>query len=171
MSRDHAGEARRFRTDLARIDLPATGAVRAPGEAIGTFAVECAMDELAEELGLDPIELRRRNEPARDPTTGKRFSTRRLLDCYEEGARRFGWDERNPAPRSRSQGSSSEGEWLVGFGVGPAAKPVKIVYDAITDGVYSTISHTMTTAAPIAGSPQTMARETKAAVAMSRSLA
>jgi xanthine dehydrogenase YagR molybdenum-binding subunit len=113
----YAGAARRFRTDLARIDLPATGAVRAPGEAIGTFAVECAMDELAEQLGLDPIELRRRNEPAVDPTTGKRFSTRRLLDCYDEGARRFGWDRRETTP-----GSRREGEWLIGMGMAAALR-------------------------------------------------
>jgi xanthine dehydrogenase YagR molybdenum-binding subunit len=113
----YAGDVRRFRTDLARIDLPATGAVRAPGEAIGTFAVECAMDELAEQLGLDPIELRRRNEPIKDPTTGKRFSTRRLLDCYEEGARRFGWDRRETTP-----GSRREGEWLIGMGMAAALR-------------------------------------------------
>ena len=113
----YAGDARRFRTDLARIDLPGTGAVRAPGEAIGTFAVECAMDELAEQLGLDPIELRRRNEPARDPTTGKRFSTRRLLDCYDEGARRFGWDKRDATP-----GGRREGEWLIGMGMAAALR-------------------------------------------------
>ncbi|QNE32643.1 xanthine dehydrogenase family protein molybdopterin-binding subunit [Sphingomonas sp. NBWT7] len=113
----YAGKARRFRTDLARIDLPATGAVRAPGEAIGTFAVECAMDELAEQLGLDPIELRRRNEPSVDPTTGKRFSTRRLLDCYEEGARRFGWERRAATP-----GSRREGEWLIGMGMAAALR-------------------------------------------------
>ena len=108
----YAGEARRFRTDLVRVDLPATGAVRAPGEAIGTFAIECAMDELAAELGLDPIELRRRNEPAADPTSSKPFSTRRMIDCYEEGARRFGWPDRVPDP-----GSVSEGEWLIGIGM------------------------------------------------------
>jgi xanthine dehydrogenase YagR molybdenum-binding subunit len=113
----YAGDARRFRTDLARIDLPATGAVRAPGEAIGTFAVECAMDELAEQLGLDPIELRRRNEPTKDPTSDKRFSTRRLLDCYDEGARRFGWDQRQATP-----GSRREGEWLIGMGMAAALR-------------------------------------------------
>jgi xanthine dehydrogenase YagR molybdenum-binding subunit len=109
----YAGEARRFRTDLVRLDLPATGAVRAPGEAIGTFAVECAMDELAGQLGLDPIELRRRNEPEVDPVNGKRFSTRRLLDCYDEGARRFGWGER----RKRR-----EGDWLIGHGMAAALR-------------------------------------------------
>jgi xanthine dehydrogenase YagR molybdenum-binding subunit len=113
----YAGEHRRFRTDLVRVDLPRTGAVRAPGEAIGTFAVECAMDELATELGLDPIELRRRNEPAADPVSGKPFSTRRLLDCYAEGARRFGWDARDPTP-----GGRREGEWLVGTGMAAALR-------------------------------------------------
>jgi xanthine dehydrogenase YagR molybdenum-binding subunit len=108
----YGGAARRMRTDLVRVDLPATGAVRAPGEAIGTFAIECAMDELAERLGIDPIELRRRNEPTSDPTSSKPFSTRRMLDCYDEGARRFGWDARDATP-----GARREGEWLIGMGM------------------------------------------------------
>ena len=111
----YRGEARRFKTDLVRVDLPATGAVRAPGEAIGTFAVECAMDELAEQLGLDPIELRKRNEPEVDPLSGKPFSTRRLLDCYDEGARLFGW---NPQPVAAVR----EGEWLIGTGMAAALR-------------------------------------------------
>lgn len=113
----YAGAVRHFRTDLARVDRPATGAVRAPGEAIGSFAVEGAMDELAEALGLDPIELRRRNEPEQDPLSGKPFSTRRLLDCYAEGARRFGWPDAPPRP-----GSRREGEWLVGVGMAGALR-------------------------------------------------
>jgi xanthine dehydrogenase YagR molybdenum-binding subunit len=113
----YAGKVRRFRTDLARVDLPATGAVRAPGEAIGTFAVEGAMDELAERLGLDPIELRRRNEPATDPLSGKPFSTRRMLDCYDEGARRFGWPGTLPAPAS-----VRDGDWLIGIGMAAALR-------------------------------------------------
>ena len=111
----YAGEVRHFKTDLVRVDLPATGAVRAPGEAIGTFAVECAMDELAIELDIDPVELRRINEPAVDPLSGKPFSTRRLIDCYDEGARRFGW---NPQPI----GSVREGEWLIGTGMAAALR-------------------------------------------------
>ena len=111
----YAGEVRHFKTDLVRVDLPATGAVRAPGEAIGTFAVECAMDELAIELGIDPVELRRINEPAVDPLSGKPFSTRRLIDCYDEGSRRFGW---NPHPI----GSVREGEWLIGTGMAAALR-------------------------------------------------
>ena len=113
----YAGEVRHFRTDLVRLDLPATGAVRAPGEAIGSFAVEGAMDELAEQLGLDPIELRRRNEPETDPLSGKPFSTRRLLDCYAEGARRFGWPDALPTP-----GSRRDGEWLIGVGMAAALR-------------------------------------------------
>ena len=113
----YRGEVRHFRTDLVRVDLPATGAVRAPGEAIGTFAVEGAMDELAERLGLDPIEFRRRNEPEVDPLSGKPFSTRRLLDCYAEGARRFGWPDVLPTP-----GSRREGEWLIGVGMAAALR-------------------------------------------------
>lgn len=113
----YAGAARRFTTGLVRVDLPETGAVRAPGEAVGTFAIECGMDELAEQLGLDPVELRRRNEPAVDPTSGKPFSTRRMLDCYAEGVRRFGWPDRVPAP-----GSVRDGEWLIGIGMAAALR-------------------------------------------------
>ena len=111
----YAGAARRFTTALARVDLPATGAVRAPGEAVGTLALETAMDELADRLGLDPIELRRRNEPDKDPTSGKPFATRRMLDCYDAGASAFGWDRRDPTP-----GGRREGEWLVGMGMAAA---------------------------------------------------
>ena len=72
--------------------------MRSPGEAPGMLAFECAMDELAERLGLDPIELGIRNEPEQDPERGVPFSTRNLVACMEEGARRFGWERRNPTP-------------------------------------------------------------------------
>ncbi|THD34544.1 MAG: xanthine dehydrogenase family protein molybdopterin-binding subunit [Sphingomonas sp.] len=113
----YAAENRKFTTALTRVDLPPSGAVRAPGEAVGTFAVECAMDELAEQLGLDPIELRKRNEPESDPTSGKPFSTRLMTQCYDEGARRFGWDQREAAP-----GSVTDGEWLIGMGMAAALR-------------------------------------------------
>ena len=113
----YKAEHRRFRTDLVRVDLPATGAVRAPGEAVGTFAVECGMDELAFELGIDPIELRRLNEPSADPTSGKPFTTRRLLDCYAQGAEVFGWERRVPTPAS-----VRDGEWLIGMGMAAALR-------------------------------------------------
>jgi xanthine dehydrogenase YagR molybdenum-binding subunit len=113
----YAAEHRSFTTALTRVDLPPSGAVRAPGEAVGTFAVECAMDELAELVGIDPIELRHRNEPEVDPTSGKPFSTRLMVRCYDEGAERFGWNRRDPTP-----GSVRDGEWLVGMGMAAALR-------------------------------------------------
>lgn len=113
----YAGTARSFATGVTRLDLPPAGAVRSPGEAIGMLALEVAMDEMAEQLGLDPIEFRRRNEPDVSPMNGKPFSSRRMLDCYDEGARRFGWDRRNPKP-----GQVRDGEWLIGMGMAAAVR-------------------------------------------------
>ena len=75
--------------------------MRAPGESVGTFGLECAMDELAEALGIDPIDLRIRNEPERDPDTGEEFSSRNLIACLREGAERFGWQDRVPVREGR----------------------------------------------------------------------
>ena len=102
---------------LVKLDIPAAGPMRAPGEASGMLSLECAMDELAEKLGLDPIELRLRNEPERDPETGKPFSIRQLARCMTEGAQRFGWDRRNPKP-----GQVRDGRWLVGMGMAAAIR-------------------------------------------------
>src|SRR2546430_17434738 len=85
--------------------------MRAPGESSGMFALESAMDELALACGLDPIELRVRNEPAVDPETGFPYSSRGLVACLHEGAERFGWAPRDPTPRTRRAG-----RWLVGTG-------------------------------------------------------
>ncbi|MDB5397280.1 MAG: xanthine dehydrogenase family protein molybdopterin-binding subunit [Rhodospirillales bacterium] len=97
---------------LVRLDLPMPGDMRAPGEAIGMLATEQAMDELACAIGLDPIELRIRNEPKVHPETGKPFSTRHLVECYREGAQRFGWDRRPAQPATLR-----DGRWLVGYGM------------------------------------------------------
>ncbi|MDP3489035.1 MAG: xanthine dehydrogenase family protein molybdopterin-binding subunit [Phenylobacterium sp.] len=102
---------------LVKLDIPAAGPMRAPGEASGMLSLECAMDELAEQLGLDPVELRLRNEPETDPETGKPFSTRQLVRCMTEGAQRFGWDRRNPTP-----GQVRDGRWLVGMGMAAAIR-------------------------------------------------
>jgi xanthine dehydrogenase YagR molybdenum-binding subunit len=83
------------------------------------FALESAMDELAIACGLDPIELRIRNEPTIDPETGHPFSSRGLVACLREGARRFGWQPRDPTPRKRQ-----EGRWLIGTGVASSTYPV-----------------------------------------------
>ncbi|GAB2559660.1 xanthine dehydrogenase family protein molybdopterin-binding subunit [Nocardia heshunensis] len=94
------------------LDVNATTWMRAPGFTSAAFAIESAMDELAHQLGIDPIELRSRNEPSADPATGRPFSTRRLLECFAVGAREFGWDQRNPEP-----GTTRDGDWLIGMGM------------------------------------------------------
>ena len=102
---------------LVRLHLPQPGDMRAPGEAIGMLAFEAAMDELAYATGLDPIELRVRNEPAVHPENGKPFSTRKLVDCYREGAKRFGWERRPAQPATLR-----DGRWLVGYGMSAAIR-------------------------------------------------
>jgi xanthine dehydrogenase YagR molybdenum-binding subunit len=89
--------------------------LRAPMEAQGHFAIECAMDELAHATGVDPVELRLRNDTDTDPYSGRPFSTRALRQCLIEGAARFGWDKRIPQPRSMR-----DGRYLIGQGVAGA---------------------------------------------------
>lgn len=114
----YASPTRRTRHRLAALDLPKPSWMRAPGETPGMFAGEVAMDELAVACGLDPIELRVRNEPERDPESGKPWGNRHLVECLREGARRFGWDRRAPKPRQRI-----EAGWLVGSGVASSTYP------------------------------------------------
>jgi xanthine dehydrogenase YagR molybdenum-binding subunit len=106
---------------LARLDVPIPSWMRAPGECPGSFALESAMDELAVATGVDPIELRIRNEPDVDPEEGIPFSSRHLVECLRAGAERFGWSERDPRP-----GSRRDGRWLVGMGVAAASYPCHI---------------------------------------------
>jgi xanthine dehydrogenase YagR molybdenum-binding subunit len=101
---------------VVRMDVNLPTYTRGPGESTGAFALESAMDDLAHQLGMDPIELRLRNEPAVDQETGKPFSTRRLVDCLNQGAASFGWSHRNPVPRS-----VRDGDELIGMGVAGAA--------------------------------------------------
>jgi xanthine dehydrogenase YagR molybdenum-binding subunit len=128
---------------LLRMDLPPASAMRAPGEASGMLSLECAMDELAERLDLDPVELRIRNEPAVDPHSGKPFSQRQLVRCLREGSQMFGWDRRDPRPaRVR------DGRWLVGMGVAAAIRghflmPAKASFSIEADGVV-TVRQAMT---------------------------
>ena len=113
----YRGENRRITHDIVRLDWLLSGSMRAPGEAAGMLALECAMDELAEKTGLDPIELRKRNEPDRDPTKDIPLTSRKLAECMDEGARLFGWDQRNQTP-----GGRREGEWLIGHGMAASAR-------------------------------------------------
>lgn len=104
---------------LAELDISTPTFMRGPGEASGVFALECALDELAYALKLDPVELRRRNEPALDEGENRPFSSRSLLQCYETGAERFGWSRRNPAPRSMR-----DGRLMIGWGMATSTYPV-----------------------------------------------
>ena len=103
---------------VADMDMLSNTFMRAPGESVGSFALECALDELAEALAMDPVALRRRLEPAADPTSGKAFSSRHLVAAYASGAEAFGWDQRPATP-----GSRREGEWLIGMGCATATYP------------------------------------------------
>src|SRR5258706_15926112 len=114
----YAAPNRRTTHRVARLDVPVPTIMRAPGECPGMFALESAMDELAIACGLDPIELRIRNEPAVDPENGRPFSSRGLVACLREGAQRFGWAPRDPKPRARRAGS-----WLIGTGVAASTYP------------------------------------------------
>ncbi|MDJ0385629.1 xanthine dehydrogenase family protein molybdopterin-binding subunit [Streptomyces sp. G-G2] len=103
---------------VVELDVPTPSWMRAPGEAPGMYALESTMDELAGTLGIDPIELRLRNEPASEPDSGRPFSSRHLVECLREGADRFGWAEHRTPRR--------EGPLLRGTGVAAATYPVLI---------------------------------------------
>ena len=104
---------------LVRTNIMTPTFTRGPGESTGMFALECAMDELAHALGLDPIELRLRNHADIDPVSGLPWSSKGLKECYQRGAERFGWQRRNTEPRSQR-----DGHWLIGYGMATAGYPV-----------------------------------------------
>ncbi len=103
---------------LACMNLGTPTFMRAPGEATGTFALECAMDELAYELKMDPLALRLKNYTEKDPGKDLPWSSKSLRQCYEIGAERFGWKDRKPQPRSMKRGDK-----LVGWGMATATYP------------------------------------------------
>jgi xanthine dehydrogenase YagR molybdenum-binding subunit len=112
----YAGANRMTALRLAALDLPEGNAMRAPGEAPGLMALEVAMDEVAEKLGIDPVEFRIRNDTQVDPEKPERpFSQRQLVECLRTGADRFGWAKRPATP-----GQTRDGRWLVGMGVASA---------------------------------------------------
>lgn len=119
----YAGANRLTRQRLAELDLPEGNSMRAPGEAPGMMALEIAMDEMAEKLGLDPVEFRIRNDTQVDPEQPKRpFSQRQLTECLRTGAARFGWARRKPQPRQ-----VRDGRWLVGLGMAAAYRGSPVV--------------------------------------------
>lgn len=109
----YAGANRMTRLHIATLDLAEGNAMRAPGEAPGLMALEVAMDELAEKLGIDPVDLRVLNDTQVDPELPTRpFSQRRFVECLRSGAEKFGWNQRKSQP-----GQQRDGRWLVGMGV------------------------------------------------------
>ncbi|MGC0405175.1 xanthine dehydrogenase YagR molybdenum-binding subunit [Streptomyces sp. SAI-126] len=106
--------------NLVEMDLIPPSPMRTPSEGIGSFALESAIDELAGQVGMDPIRFRMLNEPETNPVDGKAFSRRLLPEAYALGAEMFGWDERTPEP-----GSMRDGRWLVGMGVATAFHPAQ----------------------------------------------
>jgi xanthine dehydrogenase YagR molybdenum-binding subunit len=100
------------------LDIVPNTFMRAPGEAIGGFAVESAVDDLAHEMGIDPIELRLRNVPERNPTSGQPFSQHAMRQAFVDGAERFGWKRRQALP-----GTHRAGEWRIGMGCAAGSHP------------------------------------------------
>jgi xanthine dehydrogenase YagR molybdenum-binding subunit len=117
----YAAPNRRTSHRLARLDMPTPSIMRGPGETPGMFALESAMDEMALKCNLDPVEFRIRNEPQTDPDTGLPFSSRGLVACLREGARRFGWERRDPYQRVERR----QGRWYVGTGVASSTYPTR----------------------------------------------
>ncbi|MEV2238011.1 xanthine dehydrogenase family protein molybdopterin-binding subunit [Micromonospora sp. NPDC049891] len=117
----YAAANRRTTHRLARLDVPTPFWMRAPGHTPGSFALESALDELALACQVDPVELRLRNDTMIDPESGIPFTSRNLAACLDDGARRFGWADRDPTPRSR-QG----GRWLYGTGMAGACYPARV---------------------------------------------
>jgi xanthine dehydrogenase YagR molybdenum-binding subunit len=122
------------RATQVRLSIPTPGWLRAPGEAEGSFALESAIDELSYAVGIDPIELRVKNHAHVHPVTGLPWSSNALLDCYREGAERFGWSARNSEPRSMRRGGR-----LAGYGMARAAlfafqPPCKAIASIRRDG-------------------------------------
>lgn len=113
----YAGPNRQTRHRITHLDLPNGEAVRAPGELPGLLAIETAMDELAEALEMDPVELRVLNDTSTDPESGAPLTGRNLTACLRMGAERFGWSDRPQQPRQRR-----EGQWFVGMGVASAIR-------------------------------------------------
>ena len=107
-----------FTHQLSHLNLPSPCPMRGPGETVGSWALECAMDELATELNIDPVELRLRNYADKNPETGKPWSSKNLRQCYARGKELIGWNQRNPKPRSMREGTQ-----LIGYGMASTMYP------------------------------------------------
>jgi len=106
---------------IVHADRNTPGFMRSPPMVPYIYALECAMDEMAVKLGMNPIEFRRVNDTNIDPVTGRLFSSRSLMKCYDQAAEAFGWKLRDPQPKSMRKG-----DWLVGYGCATAVYPTHI---------------------------------------------
>lgn len=107
-----------YSNQLSHLNLPTPSVMRGPGFLMGGWALECALDELASELEIDPVELRLKNYADTHPDGGLPFSSKRLRECYARGKALFGWDARNPTPRSKRVGNN-----LIGYGMSSVMHP------------------------------------------------
>lgn len=114
----YAARSFKLNVETVKLNTVANTFMRAPGESVGTFGLESAIDELAFDLGMDPIALRIRNEPEKDPISGLPFSARHIAEAWRAGAERFGWEKRNAQPAARR-----DGDWLAGMGCATATYP------------------------------------------------
>lgn len=109
------------KVSIVKLDRQTPGYMRSPPELPYVFALETAMDEMAEKLGMDPVEFRRVNDTMKEPIKGKPFSSRAVMPCYDAAAKAFGWSSRNPAPKSMR-----DGDWLIGMGCATAIYPTNV---------------------------------------------
>lgn len=133
----YAAPAIRTRPMVVPLDILPPYSMRGPGATPGSFALESAMDELAERLGIDPLELRLRNEPTVGPVSGLPFSNRNLVECLREGARRFGWATRDHRPRQRREGRLLVGTGLAATSFSTGAFPSSASITAETDRTFT----------------------------------
>lgn len=131
--------ARAVHTNLLAVplDILPPNAMRAPGNAPGSFAIESAIDEVAERLAIDPLALRIANEPAVGPVSGLQFSQRNLVACLREGARQFGWATRDPRPRMRRDGNLLVGTGLAAVSFLSVVFPNTASITAEADGMFT----------------------------------
>ncbi|MFM0004828.1 xanthine dehydrogenase family protein molybdopterin-binding subunit [Paraburkholderia dipogonis] len=118
----YSSEAISSTHDAVRLDIGTPLFMRAPGEASGSFALECAIDEMAHACGMDPLAFRLKNYAEAEPISGKPFTSKALRECYAQGAARFGWTSRPRAPRQMTDASGL----LIGWGMGTATFPAKM---------------------------------------------
>ena len=135
----YAARAIHTRLTAVPIDTVPPYSMRGPGATPGSFALESAVDEIAERLGMDPVELRLRNEPLVGPASGLPFSSRHVVACLREGARRFGWAMRDPRPRRRPEGRLLVGTGVAATSFSTGAFPSSASVTAETDGTFTVV--------------------------------